>query len=72
MEVPGLGVTLKLQLLAYAAATAMLDPSHICNLCHSLWQRWILDPQERPGMEAASSQTLGWVLHSFSHNENSL
>ena len=44
MEVPGLGVKLELQLLAYTTATATLDPSHICNLCHSLWQTQILIP----------------------------
>ena len=30
MEVPRLGDELELQLLAYAIATAMWDPSHIC------------------------------------------
>ena len=34
MEVPRLWVKLELQLPAYT--TAMLDPSHICNLCQSL------------------------------------
>ena len=29
---------------AYATATVTLDLSSICNLCHNLWQRWILDP----------------------------
>ena len=33
MEVPRLGVEPELQLLAYTTATAMLDPSHICDLC---------------------------------------
>ena len=32
MEVPRLGVDLELQLLAYTTATAMPDPSCICNL----------------------------------------
>ena len=40
MELPGLKVRLELQLLAYA--TAMPDPSHICDLSLSLWQRQIL------------------------------
>ena len=31
MKVPRLGVELELQLLAYAAATAMPDPSHVCD-----------------------------------------
>ena len=44
MEVPRLGVESELQLLAYTAATATPDPSHICDICHSLWQRWILNP----------------------------
>ena len=36
MEVPRLGT--------YATATAMPDPSHICNLNHSSWQCRILNP----------------------------
>ena len=31
MEVPRLGVKLELQLLAYTTATAMQDPSYICD-----------------------------------------
>ena len=41
MEVPRLGV--QSELPAYATTTAMWDPSHICNLHHSLWQRQILN-----------------------------
>ena len=38
-------VELELQLLpAYATATATPDPSSICDLHHSLWQHWILNP----------------------------
>ena len=44
MEVPGLEVELKLQLLAYATATATRDPSHIRNLCSSLTKPSILNP----------------------------
>ena len=36
MDVPMLEVELELQLLAYATATAILDPSRICDLCSSL------------------------------------
>ena len=43
MEGPKLGVELELQLLTYAKATAMQDPSHICDLHHSS-QRQIPDP----------------------------
>ena len=43
MEVPRLGVESELYLLAYATATAMLDPSHVCDPHHSLRQHWILN-----------------------------
>ena len=44
MEVPRSGVELELQLPAYARATATPDPSHVCDLHHSSWQCWILNP----------------------------
>ena len=44
MEVPRLGVESELELLAYAIATAMPDPSCICDLCHSSQQHWIFNP----------------------------
>ena len=44
MEIPKLGVKPELQLPAYTTATAMPDPSHICNLGSSLWQHQILNP----------------------------
>ena len=40
MEVAGVGVELELQL----PATAMPDPSCICNLCYNLQQRHIINP----------------------------
>ena len=43
MEVLVLGVKLELHLLAYTTATAMLDPSCICNLHHSSRQCQILN-----------------------------
>ena len=43
MEVSRPGVESELQLLAYATATAMQDPSSICNLHHSSWQHQILN-----------------------------
>ena len=43
MEVSGLGFESEPQLLAYATAPAMPGLSHICDLHHSLRQRWILD-----------------------------
>ena len=44
MEFPRLGVEPKLQLPAYATATAVQDLSHICELHHSSWQHGILNP----------------------------
>ena len=38
-EVSGLGVELELQLLVYTLATAMPDPSSVCNLHHSSRRR---------------------------------
>ena len=38
VKVPRLGVESELQLLAYATATAMPDPSCVFNLCHSSWK----------------------------------
>ena len=43
-KVPRLGVELELHLQAYTTATAMPDPSHVCNLQGSSWQCRILNP----------------------------
>ena len=37
------GDRMELQVPAYTTATATPDPSHICNLHHSSWQRQILN-----------------------------
>jgi len=44
MKIPRLGVELEVQLLAYATDTALQNLSHICDLRHSSWQGWILNP----------------------------
>ena len=44
MEIPKLVVKLELWLPAYTIATATLNLSHICDLQHSLQQRWICNP----------------------------
>ena len=44
MEVPRLGVKSEVQLPAYTTAPAIRDSSRICDLYHTLWQRWILNP----------------------------
>ena len=46
MEIPRLGVEQELQLLAYATATAIPDPSCLCDLCHSLQHCQIPKPSE--------------------------
>ena len=40
MEIPRLGVESE---LSYVTATAMPDPSRVCDL-HYSWQHWILNP----------------------------
>ena len=66
MEFPRLGVELELQLLAYTTAMAMWDPSHICNLHHSSWQDWNLNP-----LREARDWTCILMNTSLSHNRNS-
>ena len=44
MEVPKLGLESELQLLAYAKATAMLDPRCVCDPYHRSQQCWTLNP----------------------------
>ena len=61
-----LGVKSELQLLAYA--TAMQDPSLICNLQHNSQQCWILNPLSKAReqthilMDTAEPQQELWVL----------
>ena len=38
------GSELELPLPACTTATATWDPRHVCNLHHSSWQRWLLNP----------------------------
>ena len=59
MEVPMLGVEWKLQPSANTTASAMPDLSSVCDLYHSLWQGWILNPLIR-----ARDQT-SWILVGF-------
>ena len=61
MEVPRLGVKSELQLLAYATASAMQDPSGVCDLHHSSWQRQIPDPLN----EARNQTRILWILVRF-------
>ena len=81
MEVPRLGVELELQLLAYTTATAMPDPSHICDLHHSLQQCQILNSlsDARDWTLILTDTMLGswtadpqWELHHISQHLQSL
>ena len=65
MQVPRLGVELKPQLPATATATAVPEPSHVCDPHRSLTHC------ARPGIEPIYSQTLCLVLNSLSHSRNS-
>ena len=67
VNVPGLGVESELQLPAYTTATATPDPSHICNLCCSLWQSQTLNPlsEARDGTHVLMDTS--WVLNPLSH-----
>ena len=71
MEVPRLWVESELQLPAYTIATAMPDLSCVCHLHHSSWQRQILNPLSRPGIESISSRILFWVCNLLNYNRNS-
>ena len=63
MELPRLGIEWELQLLAYATAIAMQDPSPICDLHHSSWQCQILNP-----LSEARDQTYILTDPSLVHN----
>ena len=64
MEVPRLGAESEIQPPAYTTATAMLDPSRLCNLYHSSWQRWILNPLSGARSRICILMDTGWVqLH---------
>ena len=70
IEVPGLGVKLELQLPAIATATAMQDLSCICDLRHSLWQCWILNPLSETRDQICILMNTSWVPKLLSHNGN--
>ena len=70
MEVPRLGVKLELQLMAYTTATAIQDPSHIWDLCRSLWQCQILNSlSEARHQTCILTYTICWVLNLLSKQE---
>ena len=71
MEIPRLGVISELQLPAYAVATAMWDPSCICELHHSLQQRKILNPLSKAGDLICILMDTSQILNPLSHKGSS-
>ena len=61
MEVPRLGYSRELSMLTYTTATAIQDPSRVCDLHHSLQQRWIPDPLSEAGIKPIFS----WIRVGF-------
>ena len=61
----------ELQLPAFATATATQDPSQVCDLNHSSWQRWILNPLSKARDLTHILMDTGWVHDLLSHSENS-
>ena len=62
IKVPRLGVKSELQFLAYATATTTQDPSCICDLYHSSWQRSIFNP---PSKARDWTCVFSWILVRF-------
>ena len=71
MEVPRLGVESQMYPLAYATATVMPDPSHVCDFHHSSQQGRILNPLSKA--KGSNLHPLGCQsdLFPLSHDENS-
>ena len=71
MEVPRLGVKLKLQLPAYTTATAMQDLSRVGNLKRSSLQCRILNPLSEARDGTRILMDTSGVCFPLSHNGNS-
>ena len=61
MEIPRLGVELEVQPPAHATATAMLNPSLVCDLHHSSWQRQILNPRSEARDRTCLLMDTSWI-----------
>ena len=71
MEVPKLGVVLELQLLAYATATALWDPSLVCDQHNSSRQCWILSPQREARDQTHILMDTSRIFFPLCHDGNS-
>ena len=70
MAVPRLGVELELQLPASTTATAIQDPSRVCDPHHSLWQCWILNQVSKARDPTIILMDPHRVLNLLSHSGN--
>ena len=61
MEIPRLRVELELHLLAYATATAMQDPGHMCDLHHSSLQDRMPNPLSKAGDWTRILMDTSWI-----------
>ena len=61
----------QIQLPAHARATAIQDPSHVCNLHHSSRQCWILNPLSEARDQTQILVDASWVHNLLSHSWNS-
>ena len=71
MKVPRLGAETELQLPAYTTATAMRDLNQFCNLHHSSWQCWLLNPLSEARDRTSIFMDTSQVCNPLSHNRNS-
>ena len=71
MEIPRLGIESELQLLVYTTAMAIPDLSHICDLCSSLWHRWILNSLREARDQPLILMGTNRVLIPLNHDGNS-
>ena len=62
-EVPRVGVESELQLPAYTTATAARDPSCLCKLYLSSWQRQILNPLSEARNQTCVLMHTSWVCY---------
>ena len=69
---PRLRVKSELGLPAYATATAMPDPSHVCDLYHSSQQCWIPSPLSEARDRTHVPMDTHQVCQLLSHNRNSI
>ena len=71
MEVPKRGIKLELQLLPYTTATATPEPRPVCDLHHSSWQHWILNPLSEAGDRTCILMVTSHNSFPLHHSRNS-